>query len=144
MAACARIARRIIKLPSGCYHWCGAHDTGGFPHFSLTCNRKRTNYKLHRVLFAAANPTLDLDGWCVIQTCMDKGCLNVEHMERMIKTDADKLRDPLTRRSKRVSLEIARRIRRMPTGANMAAVARDLGIAPSTARLIRCNRAWKE
>lgn len=135
-----RIARRIHLKQNGCHGWYGCTDSGGFPTTGLDGG----NVKVHRWLFARANPGVILKGWTVIQTCLDKGCLNVDHMRRMTKVDADRFRDPLTRRSKLVNWDVVRSIRRMPAGANMAAVARNLGIAPSTARLIRKNLAWSE
>lgn len=135
-----RVLRRIHKKPSGCHGWYGCTDSSGYP----TTFRAGKNVKVHRWVFARANPGVELAGWTVLQTCLDKGCLNVEHMRRMRKPDADKLRNPAKGRSPLINWDLVHRIRRMPAGANMAQVARDHGIAESTARLIRNNQAWRQ
>jgi hypothetical protein len=130
--ATARIQRRIYKKPNGCHGWYGCTDSSGYP----TAMIDGKNAKIHRWLFARAHPEVDIDKKWVATTCLDKGCLNVDHMKP----------SPMPRgwRGKHINWDLVRRIRRMPPGANMAAVARDVGIAPSTARLIRKNLTWRE
>lgn len=133
-----RIQRRIHVKGNGCHGWYGSTDSSGYP----TCGGAGNNIKVHRWLFAKANPEIDITGFRVVQTCQDKGCLNVEHMCRMTPGETMAFRGG--HRSKRINWDLVRRIRRMPKGANMSQVARDNGIAPSTARLIRSNQAWRE
>lgn len=135
-----RISRRIHVRKSGCHGWYGCTDSSGFP----TVGVDGKMLKVHRYLFSRANPGVDIRGWCVIQTCLDKGCLNVAHMRRMTKTEADTLRDPLTRRSKRVNWDVVRSIRAVPKGTMTKELRERTGLAKSTIRRIRNNETWRE
>lgn len=135
-----RIQRRIYKKPNGCHGWYGCTDSSGFP----TAMAGGKNVKVHRWLFARKNPRVNIKGWCVIQKCLDKRCLNVSHMRRMTKVEADLLRDPLARRTKLLSWDIVRSIRQVPKGTGTKELRERTGLAKSTIRRIRNNETWRE
>src|SRR5882672_10663846 len=76
-SAIDRIRRRIYVKPNGCHGWWGCCDSSGYP----TAMADGRNVKVHRWLFARANPGVDIDDKWVAQKCLDKACLNVGHME---------------------------------------------------------------
>lgn len=141
-----RIQRRIHKKPNGCHGWYGAVDSSGFP---IAGGSGTGNVKVHRYLFARANPGIEIKGFCVIQTCRDHECLNVEHMQRMTKQAAERLKNPLSGRSPLLNWDIVHAIRRTPKGVRgQAGSTKDwaerTGVGESTIRLIRNNRAWRQ
>lgn len=130
-----RIKRRIHKKPNGCHGWYGCVDSSGFPQAMID---GKSN-KVHRWLFARAHPEMEIKGWCVIQTCMDKGCLNVDHMERMTKTASERMKNSLAGRSPLLNWDIVAAVRRVPKGTGTKELVERTGVAASTIRRIRSN-----
>lgn len=127
-----RILRRIHVKPTGCHGWYGCVDSSGYP----TAMAAGKNVKIHRWLFARANPTVNIQGKWVAQGCLDKGCLNVEHMDVRNK--------PHRWLTKKLNADLCRKIRNLPEGTNVAAYARQIGVARSTVRRVMNNETWRE
>lgn len=144
-----RIKRRLYKKPNGCIGWYGATDTAGFP--TTYGGTKGKNDKVHRVLYARANPGVDITGLYVRQTCLDRGCLNTDHMEHLTKQALERKKSSESKGSKRLSWDIVRAIRATPGGTSRrgqpdstAAWAERTGVSKSTIRLIRRNGTWRQ
>jgi hypothetical protein len=76
------VVQRLRELPNGCVHWLGAHDGNGFPVFGITKDKiKVAQYKVHRLVFSAHNPGLQMTGRKVRQRCNDRGCCQIEHLQ---------------------------------------------------------------
>lgn len=79
--------------PSGeCLEWTGCFNSDGYARVSWNGN---SNGKVHRIVYALANPSEDLTGKVVRHTCDNTKCINPEHL--LSGTPADNMRDRDTR-----------------------------------------------
>jgi hypothetical protein len=136
------LLRRLQVRKNGCWVWFGS-TVNDVPVFSITRASKVESWKVHRLLYQAAHPEVNITGMVLAPTCGDKSCPNPDHQELLTRSQFLQKGDPSARRSKKLDWPAVRRLRSLPPGANVAAEARRLGIARSTAVLIRKNLAWR-
>lgn len=138
------LVRRLHRqrAPSGCWGWYGSH-VNGVPSFGVTVAAKSSQYKVHRLLYAATHPTVDITGLVLKPICGHLDCPNPWHRSHMTRTQFIASTDNTVRRSDKLNCDLVHRILKMPPETNWAQVARDIGVSPSTVRLIRAGKAWR-
>lgn len=136
------LVRRLRRKTNGCWTWIGTH-TNGVACFGVTRAAVSTQYKVHRLLYAAMHPGLDITGLVIKPICGDLACPNPWHRKHVTRKQFIAETDNTVRRSPLLNCALVHRIRAMPPGTNLAQVARDIGISPSTARLIYAGKAWR-
>lgn len=136
------LVRRLHRKASGCWGWYGSH-VNSVATFGITRAAEQTMYKVHRLLYAAMHPGVDITGLIIKPICGDKACPNPWHRKHLTRKQFIAETDNTVRRSDKLNCDTVYRIHRMPPATNWAQVARDIGVSPSTVRLIRAGKAWR-
>jgi len=147
--------RRVIDDPAAlfwakvdksgdCWLWTGARDRDGYGKFQVTIhgsNRQRCT-RAHRFAFELAHgrpATLN-----VLHSCDRPACVRPDHLFEG--TQQDNARDALKKGrwvGQRLTVDTVREVRRThKPGASVAALARQLGCANSTAYQVIVGRSW--
>lgn len=136
------LIRRIRVLSNGCWEYLGAKNSGGFAVFSVgKMGTRSRNFMVHRVLYEAVSGQVLTRSTVCVSAC---GCVKPEHQRVMTKSAHVNTLDKANVRSPLLNWDAVRRIRRMNHTTNWAEVARSLGVAHSTVRMIRKNQTWQE
>lgn len=136
------LVRRLHRKPNGCWEWYGQH-TNGVACFSVTRAAVSAQWKVHRLLYAATHPGAIITGMVVKSICGDPACPNPWHREHMTRKQYVDSTSNAVHRTDKLNCALVHRINRMPPTTNWAQVARDIGVSPSTVRLIRAGKAWR-
>jgi HNH endonuclease len=133
---------------TGCINWPGRKDSDGYGQLfipGLSGSRG-----VHR-LFYSANKGPIPEGFCVLHSCDNRGCVNPEHL--FLGTSTDKNRACVAHGRHRVlrgvahplhklSEENARTIKNLKGALSQTALARMYGISPSVVSRIQSGEKW--
>lgn len=143
-----RALSRTERSSSGCLEFTGAVGNHGYPSFMVDKGPgKRRSYLGHRVVFEAAVRPL-VAGEHVCHRCDNRRCLETAHM--FVGSNADNTADKVKkgRQTKGADVPQAKLtdevvVRVLRDARSHRAIARDLGVSPSTVSLVKSRRSWR-
>lgn len=77
-----RLAANVIVLPqTGCFHWTGNTNNGGYPRMSVRCCGKVKKVYTHRLSVELASGVAIPAGMEADHLCYNTRCINPGHLE---------------------------------------------------------------
>lgn len=146
-----RFMARVVVMPSGCWHWRGAHIEGGRPLFTI----RRKNVLASRAALILIRGVSFAAGMCACHHCDNPSCCNPAHL--FVGTQADNMRDAsekgrlrgpkvLGERHASAKLTEAQVLgvrSRHAAGSSLSSLAREHGVAVQSIRAIVRRSTWK-
>ena len=142
------IERKIIPEPnSGCWVWLGAVDSDGYGKTSHTADGLKRHVRSHRIVYELLVGPIP-SGASLLHSCDNPCCVNPDHMRIGTQTENIEDREKRGRTSRgaehhRATLTADQVVGIRAASGRNADIAKQFGITPSHAWLIRNRYCWK-